>query len=118
MKPPKFRESLFDRLQASLKDGIRHARGELTLPTTVLPDRPPPITAAEVIELRTESEMSQAVFARLLNVSIKTVQSWEQGSRKPSPAALRLIQIFRENPTGVLTVVGMATRATERYAKL
>jgi DNA-binding XRE family transcriptional regulator len=52
--------------------------------------------------------MSQAVFARLLNVSTKTVQSWEQGDRKPSQAALRLIQVFRHNPSGLLEVVGMS----------
>jgi DNA-binding transcriptional regulator YiaG len=34
--------------------------------------------------------MSQAVFAQVLNVSTKTVQSWVQGQRKPSQAALRL----------------------------
>jgi putative transcriptional regulator len=42
--------------------------------------------------------MSQAMFARLLNVSPKTVQSWEHGTRKPSQAALRLIQVFEQNP--------------------
>ena len=52
--------------------------------------------------------MSQAVFARLLNVSTKTVQSWEQGTRKPSRAALRLIQIFGKNPDGVLKVAGVS----------
>ena len=52
--------------------------------------------------------MSQAVFARMLNVSTKTVQSWEQGQRRPSQAALRLIQVFRQNPSGLLEVVGMS----------
>ena len=50
--------------------------------------------------------MSQAVFARVLNVSTKTVQSWEQGERKPSHAALRMLQVFRENPTFVIEIVG------------
>jgi len=112
MKSPKGRESLFERLQSSLNEGIRHARGELTLRTTILPDRPPEIAASEVSALRVENEMSQAVFARLLNVSTKTVQSWEQGTRRPSQAALRLIQVFRENPAGVLAAVGMPTDRT------
>lgn len=47
-------------------------------------------------------------LARLLNVSIKTVQSWEQGHRKPSQAALRMIQVFRHDPSGLLEVVGMS----------
>jgi hypothetical protein len=44
----------------------------------------------------------------MLNVSTKTVQSWEQGQRRPSQAALRLIQVFRQDPSGLLEVVGMS----------
>ena len=85
-------------------------KGEITLKTTTLqgPDRPPEVGAAELTKLRLASGMSQAVFARLLNVSTKTVQSWEHGDRKPSHAALRLIQVFRHNPSGLLEVVGMS----------
>jgi len=38
--------------------------------------------------------MSQADFARLLAVSTQTVQSWEQGLRKPSRCASRLLQFI------------------------
>ena len=48
------------------------------------------------------------MFARLLNVSPKTVQSWEHGTRRPSQAALRLIQLLEQNPHGVFSVVGMS----------
>jgi DNA-binding XRE family transcriptional regulator len=63
-----------------------------------------------------ESGMSQAVFAQVLNVSTKTIQSWKQGSRKPSQVALRLIQVFRQNRSGVLQVVGMG-RSEENAAR-
>ena len=65
------------------------------------------IAAKEVTSLRTRTGMSQAVFARVLNVSTKTVQSWEQGERKPSHAALRMLQVFRENPNYVFRIVGI-----------
>lgn len=52
--------------------------------------------------------MSQDLFARVLNMSTKTIQSWEDGTRKPSQAALRLIQVFLQNPSGVLRAAGMA----------
>ena len=42
--------------------------------------------------------MSQAVFAAVVNVSVKTVQSWEQGVREPSDAALRMLQLMRREP--------------------
>ena len=110
MRSPKGRKPLFERLKTGLEEAIRHAKGEITLKTTTLemPDRPPDVGAEELTKLRLASGMSQAVFARMLNVSTKTVQSWEQGHRKPSQAALRLIQVFRHNPSGLLEVVGMS----------
>jgi putative transcriptional regulator len=43
------------------------------------------------------------VFARLLNVSLKTVQAWEQGIRQPGDAALKLLTIARKNPEALLS---------------
>jgi DNA-binding XRE family transcriptional regulator len=45
--------------------------------------------AKEVAALRKRLQASQAAFARYLGVSPKTVQSWEQGLKKPSPLARR-----------------------------
>jgi putative transcriptional regulator len=113
MKSPKDRKPSLERLKAGLEEGIRNARGEVTLKTTTLemPDRPPEVDADELTKLRLASGMSQAVFARMLNVSTKTIQSWEQGQRKPSQAALRLIQVFRHDPAGLLELVGMSDPA-------
>jgi putative transcriptional regulator len=109
MKPPKVRRPLAERLKTSLEEGIRHVRGEITLKTTVveLPDEPPEIDASTLVAIRDQSRMSQAVFARLLNVSTKTVQSWEQGLRTPSHASRRLIQIYSQHPEAVCQSVGM-----------
>jgi putative transcriptional regulator len=95
MTSSRARKPWFERLETSLDEGIRHLEGELSLETTVvaLPDPPPVLGAQELTRLRHANRMSQAVFARLLNVSTKTVQSWEQGIRKPSQAALRLLQV-------------------------
>jgi putative transcriptional regulator len=117
MKTQRDRKPLFERLKTGMEQAIRHSNGEIALKTTVieLPDPPPVILAEEVARLRLDHEMSQAVFARLLNVSTKTVQSWEQGTRKPSRAALRLIQIFGEDPGGLLRLAGL-TGATADVA--
>ena len=79
MKSPKYRKPLFERLKTGLKEAILHAKGEITLKTTTLemPDRPPDVRADELTRLRLASGMSQPVFAQVLNVSTKTVQSWE-----------------------------------------
>jgi len=51
--------------------------------------------------------MSQSVFARLLNVSTKTLQSWGQGVRQPSDASRRLLQVFSEQPEMLCKIVGL-----------
>lgn len=103
----KTRKPLFERLKAGLEEGIAHARGELNLRTITIPDAPPPMDAREVLALRGSLGMSQAVFAAVLNVAPKTIQSWEQGNRIPSLAARRLIQILARDPESVCRIVGI-----------
>jgi putative transcriptional regulator len=100
-----------DQIRKGLEEAIRHAQGEITLKTTTLelPDPPPAVGPDDLIALRQRRGMSQAVFARVLNVSPKTVQSWEQGARKPSQAALRLLQLLDREPDSVLGVVGLSS---------
>ena len=102
-----------EQIRKGLEEAILHARGEISLKTTVLdlPEPPPEIQAGELMSLRRDHRMSQVAFARLLNVSTRTVQSWEPGSRKPSQAALRLIQVFREDPDGLLRLAGIGRSA-------
>ena len=104
------RRPLAERLKAGLTEAVQYAKGELTLRTAVVPPPPPEVDANGVTSLRTRAGMSQAVFARVLNVSTKTVQSWEQGERRPSQAALRMLQVVREDPQAVFRIVGLASR--------
>jgi putative transcriptional regulator len=104
------RPPVAEQIRKGLAEAILHAKGEITLKTTSLerPDPPPQVQANDLVKLRRQSGMSQAVFAQVLNVSTKTVQSWEQGARKPSQAALRLIQVFRHDPSALLEMVGIS----------
>ena len=90
--------SLFDRLRKGLEESIAYSKGELTLVTTELPSPPPRPAPTEIVSLRKRYHMSQAVFAAVVNVSVKTMQSWEQGVRTPSDAALRMLQIIGQEP--------------------
>jgi putative transcriptional regulator len=101
------RKKLFERLKGSLEEGFQFAKRELNLRTTVVPDRPPNVRPQDVIRLRESLGMSQSVFARMLNVSPKTLQSWEQGTRRPSRAVLRLLQVLKTDPATVFRIVGM-----------
>lgn len=89
---------VFEQLRAGLEDSIAWSKGQITLKTTTLPAPPPRADAKRVLQLRRQLNMSQAVFAATINVSRKTVQSWEQGTRSPSDAALRLLQVMALQP--------------------
>ena len=56
---------------------------------------------ADIRALREGLNASQALFARLLNVSSNAVESWEQGIREPRQATLKLLHIVRRNPSAL-----------------
>ena len=103
----KVREPFAERIRAGLDEALAHARGELTLKTVVVPQDPPEIDADSLAAMRGSAGMSQSVFAGVLSVSPKTIQSWEQGKRKPSKAARRMIHLFAVQPEVVCRVVGL-----------
>jgi len=47
--------------------------------------------------------VSQAVFARIINVSPNAVESWEQGVRHPREATLKLLTIAHKHPEILLS---------------
>jgi putative transcriptional regulator len=48
----------------------------------------------KIKELRENAQVSQAVFAAVLNTSISTVQKWELGDKKPSGPSLKLLNLI------------------------
>lgn len=58
---------------------------------------PDPYTPEMVREVRALLNVSQALFARFLNVKVSTVQKWEIGASNPSGAACRLMDEIRRN---------------------
>ena len=64
---------------------------------------PPPAYSPDGIrEIRESFGVSQAVFAALMNVSLSTVQKWEQGQKAPSAPAYKLLYIVKQNGLGIL----------------
>ncbi len=56
------------------------------------------VVMSPVISARKKSGLSQTEFAKLLGVSVRTLQEWEQGRRQPSGAAKTLIAIAERRP--------------------
>jgi putative transcriptional regulator len=48
--------------------------------------------------IRTRLNLSQSAFAGLMGVSLRTIQDWEQGRRKPSGPAEALLRIAEQKP--------------------
>jgi putative transcriptional regulator len=54
-----------------------------------------PITGEEIRTLREKANLSQAAFARFLNLTTGYVSQLERGVKKPSGAALTLLNVIR-----------------------
>ena len=74
-------------------DGIRDIKaGKKILRVHSLKEPAPP----QVI--RSKLKLSQSAFAGLMGVSLRTIQDWEQGRRKPSGPAVALLRIAEQKP--------------------
>jgi putative transcriptional regulator len=94
----------FDDLVTSMQQGLDHAKGKITARSHQLKIGTVSMTAKEVATIRKQLNVSQAVFADLLNVPKATAVAWERGLRSPSGAAVRLLQIAKMTPETLVDV--------------
>jgi putative transcriptional regulator len=66
---------------------LRHLGDKAALPET--------ITAEEIRSLRERAHLSQAVFARYLNLTVGYVSQLERGAKRPTGPALVLLNVIR-----------------------
>ncbi|HEX9583475.1 MAG TPA: helix-turn-helix domain-containing protein [Gammaproteobacteria bacterium] len=62
------------------------------------------VNVPDIGRIREKTGLSQARFAELLGVSVRTLQDWEQGRRAPSGAARTLLLIADRDPKALLKV--------------
>jgi putative transcriptional regulator len=103
-------DQMFEELLTSAGEALDHARGKKSLKTTTFPVSPKPIDRRAITRLRASMNVSQALFARYLNVSTKLVQAWEAGRRSPAGPALVLLHIAMTQPEAIAGVHARATR--------
>ena len=80
----------------------RAAHDKITMRHTgdIPPARSVTLTGPEIRTLREQAHMSQAVFARYLNLTVGYVPQLERGAKRPSGPALVLLDIIRRKGIG------------------
>ncbi|MBW1799433.1 MAG: helix-turn-helix domain-containing protein [Deltaproteobacteria bacterium] len=86
----------FEKLIASIKEAGEIKSGQKE-PSRVYEIKPP-----EIKTVRKKLNVSQNQFALMIGVSVRTLQNWEQGRRKPEGPAKALLRIALRNPSAVL----------------
>jgi putative transcriptional regulator len=105
-KPSRLAEALLETAAGMHKSGLldRAAYDKITLrhlgPHTA---KAPPISATQIRALRERARMSQAVFARHLNLTVGYVSQLERGAKQPTGATLALLNVIRRK--GIETIL-------------
>jgi putative transcriptional regulator len=68
--------------------GIKHGKGKKKVINSF----------EDVRSIRDELHLSQTAFSSLMGISIRTLQEWEQGRRKPRGSAVSLLRIAHKHP--------------------
>jgi putative transcriptional regulator len=91
---------LFKDLSKSIKEAGKIRRGRTKA------SRAFEYNSVDIRKLRKSVKVSQSQFARMIGVSVDTVQNWEQGRRTPKGPAMALLRVFEENPKVVVNALG------------
>jgi putative transcriptional regulator len=100
--PQAILETARDMRRVGVMDEPTHAKvtarhlGQGTLSTA------DPIAGSDIRALREQAQLSQAAFARYLNLTTGYVSQLERGVKEPKGPVLALLNILRRNGVGVI----------------
>ena len=84
-----------------LNDAVAHKKGSKVRARLYKPAKVKPLPQYDpkkIKKIRNQVGVSQAVFAKILGVSVKTIEAWEAGTRVPLGIALRFLSVIERNP--------------------
>jgi len=87
----------FDQLVKGVREMRRHMAGK-----SVRGVRATELAEPDVRAIREAAKISQAQFARLIGVNLRTLQNWEQHRTRPTGAARALLKIVASNPKSAI----------------
>lgn len=92
------KESIGNTIQDLLNIGISTSFTNKELNTLGVTIPSVEVSPEEIKKIRSTIHLSQAVFAKLLNVSASSVKQWEQGKRTPTGATKVLLELLEKEP--------------------
>ncbi len=95
------KDELFQELVASLREGGAILKGKRKA------SRSTTLKAPDALAVRQKLKLSQAQFAGLIGISVRTLQNWEQGHRQPEGTARTLLRVAERHPEAVLDALHM-----------
>jgi putative transcriptional regulator len=90
------KDELFQQLVSSLQEGGAILRG------TKKASRQKTLTWPDAVAVREKLGLTQRQFSAMIGISIRTLQNWEQGHRRPEGTARALLRIADRHPKAVL----------------
>ena len=88
-------ETAGDMRKAGLMDKATHEKITLRHLGATSAPKAPPITGPQIRAMRERAQLSQAVFARYLNLTVGYVSQLERGAKQPTGAALALLNVIK-----------------------
>ena len=88
-------DSEMAQFQADLLESVREMKAGTFARSTSVP-------VTDAFQARARLDLSQSQFAKLLGVSVRTLQEWEQGRKKPTGAAQTLLRVALRTPQALL----------------
>lgn len=88
---------VYDSIMEGLQEALEDAKGlkKAARTTYIISVKPVKVyNADDVKRIRKRTGFSQALFAKYIGVSVKTVEAWEAGRNHPSGAASRLLSMM------------------------
>ena len=84
-----------DQYRSGMTDKATHEKITIRLLGTEAPGTAKPISAGEIKRIRERAKMSQAAFARHLNLTAGYISQLERGTKQPKGPALALLNVIR-----------------------
>ena len=90
--------SVYKDIIKGLDEAIEYEKGKLKSKRRIIEVEPlADFQRKDIKDIRKQLDFSQAVFAKTLGVSLKTVEAWEAGINEPSGPARRMLELFRQD---------------------